>query len=1038
MPQCQTCLLQVDLEATTCPSCGSVIPRVRRISIQERKIASVLFADVRQSLRLIRGRDPEEASEILDPIVDAMVQGTRLQGGTIVQIRGDGVHAVFGAPVSYEDHAERACAAALWMQGHMRLIAADARARWVADVAIRVGIHSGEILFRISHDGGSEMLEVTGDTVYLAARMEQTAVPGVIQISSATRRLAGTTIATRSIGLRRIKGLSERIETFELLSPVADHPPRSHQAAASVTPFINRATELAAMVAALERGGDGPGEAFIVSGEPGCGKSRLIQEAISRYAPSDATVLHGWCTADGSRTAYLPLQILFRQILAAEQSDGDLRQQVRRKLHQANSLPETELDRMALAIAALLDSEAARSADWRVLGSQGRRASIFAAIRALFAALCREGPVILIIEDVHWADRESVAVIHHILDELPARMTMLLNSRPMLTGAESIKHPKLVHIPLAPLSPTEGRELVTTLLGKSEHSDELIDLVTTRAGGNPFFAEEIITDLAEQGVIGGDRFDYRRRHVPPSGGVPMTVRAVLAARIDRLTIEEKNLLETASVIGRVFDCGLLTAILQQPAKLVNRLLLQLISSQFLESAGGADCGFRHALTHEATYLGIAIPRRRVLHQVVLAALALPRDQSMHEPVEELLHHAMQAQQWHEAARYARRAGAKSLGLSANRQARIFLTQGLNALGHLPEGQERDELAVDLLLDMREALFRLGMLPEVVSRLNEAEAIADRLEDRRRRGQIIVNLSHIHWLIGDYDAANKVTDRAVAFVREWRDEALGVRSQFQLGLIQFARGEFMLSAGSMQRVIGAINAAPELLGRYGLDKALEALANSYAARAYTDLGLWGQAEVAVAESRRIADDLDRPFSRLFAEISACYLALQRGSPEAAMEAAEAAIWHCKEADASLMSPIALTLLGAAHLRGGSTAPALESLRQGVTSASGMRLLFNQPYRVALLAEAELRAGAADDALRLARRAIRLAARIGESAGEAFALRTAGLILAATGPSERAERYYRRALTLAERMQMQPLIECCRSELATSGSFVRAIC
>jgi tetratricopeptide (TPR) repeat protein len=407
------------------------------------------------------------------------------------------------------------------------------------------------------------------------------------------------------------------------------------------------------------------------------------------------------------------------------------------------------------------------------------------------------------------------------------------------------------------------------------------------------------------------------------------------------------------------------------------------------------------------------------------------------PVEELLHHATQAQEWQEAARYARQAGAKSLGLSANRQARIFLTQGLNALNHLLEGRERDELAVDIRLDMREALFRLGMLPEVVSRLSEAEVIADRLGDRRRRGQIIINLSHILWLTGDQVAASKVTERAVEYGREWHDEALGVRAVFQLGLIQLAHGEFMLSAGSMERMTAAMHSAPELLGRYGLDKALEALANSYAARAYTDLGHWEQAEAAVAESRRIADELDRPFSRLFAELAACYLALHRATAEAAMEAAEVAMWHCREADASLMSPVALTLLGAAQLRGGSVAPALEALRNAVTSAAAMRLLFNQPYRIALLAEAELRAGAADDALRSARRAIRLAARIGEPAAEALALRTSALILATAGAPERANRYYRRALTLAESMQMLPLIECCRSELAALSPLVPAI-
>ena len=1029
MPQCRTCLQELDQHVATCPNCGAPRLEPRGFSIQERKVTSILFADIRQSLRLIHGRDPEEASEIVDPIVDAFAEGVRRHGGTIVQIRGDGIQAVFGAPVSQEDHASRACNAAIAMRERVRALAEQARARWFADVTVRIGIHSGEVLFRSVRDGVAGMLDVTGDTVYVAARMEQTAVPDTIQISLATRRLAGESITVRAMGTRRIKGLSERLETFELLAPGA--VPRLRRSGATVTPFVNRAAELAALVAALARARCGHGEAIAVSGEPGCGKSRLMQEATRRQPDCDAIVLHAWCTVDGSRTSYLPFQMLCRQALALDRPETDVLSEVQRILGSSAAASGAETARSSVAIAALLDSAAARSAEWLALGPGERRISVFAAMRALFAALCRKRPVVLIIEDLHWADHELLAVIEYILDDPPAHLTLLFNFRPLSAGSAFVRHPKLVHLRLEPLEPAEARELVAQLLGASADSDELIELVNSRAGGNPFFAEEIVTDLAEQGVILGERFAYEVRSEPPSHGVPMTVRAVLAARIDRLTLDEKGLLEAASVIGRVFDRGLLAAVLQQTEEFVDGLLLRLTEAQFVDPSGPGQCSFRHVLTQEATYLGIAAQRRRALHQAILEALVQRHADALHENVEELLRHAVQAQAWHAATRYARAAGAKSLALSANRQARLFLTQGLNTLNLLPEGHKRDELAVDIRLDMREALFRLGMLPEVVSRLSEAETVAERLGDRRRRGQIIINLSHILWLTGDYAAAVAAADRAIARGGEWQDSALSVRARFQFGLTELAGGAFLEAARSMEYVIGAILAAPELLGSYGLDSALEALARSYAARAYTDLGDFAAAEAAIAESRRIAALLNRPFSRLFAELAHAYAALHRGHAAAALDSADAALVLCREAEASLMAPVALTLLGAARLHAGDVTAALEPLRTAVASAAAMKLRFNQPYRIAVLAETELRTTGADAALTSARRAVSLAARIGERAGEAFALRTVGLIQASAGATDRAARFYRRALVLAEALHMQPLLERCRSEIAALG-------
>ena len=642
-------------------------------------------------------------------------------------------------------------------------------------------------------------------------------------------------------------------------------------------------------------------------------------------------------------------------------------------------------------------------------------------IRALLTALSTSHPVLLIIEDLHWADSESLAAIQYNLADLPAGVVLFLAFRSEFVAPWLNDHPELDHLSLQPLALPESRELAARLLGQPDDKAGLVDFVSERAGGNPFFAEEIVADLAEQGFITGKRLAYEMRSTPPPRRVPISIRALIAARTDRLQPEEKGLIESAAVVGPEFDRGLLAAVELRSEAAIRPMLLRLVEGGFLKLATNGLFTFRHALIHEVAYLGIPLFRRRALHHAVYNALAARHRTTPYQHAEELLHHATEAERWPEAARHARQAGAKALSLSANRQARAFLAEGLGALGHMPEGRERDELAVDIRLDMREALFKLGMLPEVVTRLREAALIADSLGDRPRRGQLMIQLSHILWLTGAHAAAGEVAERAINLGHEWQDQALNVRAVFQLGLSQLAIGQFQAAAMSMERTIAAIRSKPAILGKYGLDMALDALARSYAARAYADLGSWEEASAAVADSEKTAEAVNKPFSRVFAKLAAAYVSVSQGQSGPALDAAKAAIRLCAEAEASLLLPVALALLGAAHLSSGSVAAALDPLRSAVTSAGTMGFLFQQPSRLSLLAEAELRSGLPGEAVRSAQRAARLARRLGDLPGQAHAFRTMGLISGSLGKWERANREYTRAASLAASMHMRPLAD-----------------
>ena len=584
----------------------------------ERKQVTVLFADLKGSMELLADRDPEEARQLLDPVLERMMAAVHRYEGTVNQVMGDGIMALFGAPLAHEDHAVRACYAALAMQAAVQQYAAEVQRTHGVPLQMRVGLNAGEVVVRAIGNDLHMDYSAIGQTTHLAARMEQMAMPGSILITPAVLGLAEGYVQVRSLGPMPVRGLDVPVEVFELVG--ASGIRRRLQAAAvrGLTRFVGRDTELAALGQALERAGAGQGQVVAVVGEAGVGKSRLVYECVRSPRTQGWLVLESASVSYGKATPYFPVIDLLKRYVHVE--DADEPRTVRARVTgQVLTLDET-LQETIPALLWLLDALPDDS-PFRTLDPPQRRQRLLDALRRVLLRESQVQPLLLVFEDLHWIDTETQALLDRLVDSLPtARILLLVNYRPEYQHGWSNKT-SYTQLRLDPLPPASADEVLQALLGDDPSLAPLKPLLIARTEGNPFFLEESVRALVETGVLVGERGAYRLAHALQSLQVPATVQAVLAARIDRLPPEEKRLLQTAAVIGMEVPLPLLQAIAEAPEESLQRGLAQLQATEFLYETRlfpEHEYTFKHALTHEVAYGSLLLERRRVLHARIVA------------------------------------------------------------------------------------------------------------------------------------------------------------------------------------------------------------------------------------------------------------------------------------------------------------------------------------------------------------------------------------------------------------------------------------
>ena len=873
----------------------------------------MLFADLKGSMELLADRDPEEARQLLDPVLERMMEAVHRYEGTVNQVMGDGIMALFGAPLAHEDHAVRACYAVLHMQEAIGRYAEALRRQQGLDVQIRVGLNSGEVVVRAIGSDLHMDYTAVGQTTHLAARMEQLARPGTALLTAAALRLVEGYVEVTPLGPVPVKGLPEPVEIYEL---VRAGPVRSRlQAAAArgLTRFVGRDAELEHLRQALARAGAGQGQVVAGVGEAGVGKSRLLYEFTRSHHSHGWLLLASNSVSYGKATAYLPVIDLLKGYSGIEPWDDArrLREKVTGKLLTLDRALEPTLP----ALLALLEVPV-EDPQWHAFDPPQRRRRTLEAIKHLLLRESQVQPLCLVFEDLHWIDAETQALLDSLVESLPtARLLLLVNYRPEYQHGWGSKT-SYTQVRLDPLPPASADAFLQALLGDDPSLAPLTPLLIARTQGNPFFLEESVSTLVETGVLVGERGAYRLAKPLEGLQVPATVQAVLAARIDRLPPEEKRLLQTAAVIGTEVPWPLLQAIADAPDEALHRGLARLQAAEFLYETSlfpERVYTFKHALTHEVAYGGLLRERQRLLHGRIVAAIEQHDADQRAEQVERLAHHALRGEVWDKALAYLRQAGDKALARSAGREAVACFEQALVALAHLPEGRERDEQAIDVRFGLRPALGQQREFGRSLTYLREAEGLAQALGDQHRLGRVAAYMANDFQATGDPQRAVEVGQRALALAGTLGDAALQVVTYVFLGRAYYALGDYPQAIALLRQNLVALEGTL-LWERFGLPGLPSVTSRDTLARCLAQLGAFTEGLAHGEDSLRIAEAINHPNSLIVACYVIGHVYLYQGAWHQAIPWLERGLDVCRVWDIPLLFSLVSSLLGYAYVLG----------------------------------------------------------------------------------------------------------------------------
>src|SRR2546426_1655736 len=668
----------------------------------DRKQVTVLFADVKGSMELAEQLDPEDWHRIMDRFFQLLAEGVHRFEGTVNQYTGDGIMALFGAPIAHEDHAQRACYAALHLRDELRRFAQELRRGRGLDVATRIGINSGEVVVGTIGDDLRMDYTAQGHTVGLAQRMEALAEVGKIYVTAATAQRIEGFFALEDLGAFRVKGATAPVHAYALEGLGRLRTRFDRARARGLSSFVGRDDEMRVLESALARAEHGEGQVIAVVAPAGTGKSRLSFELVEGCRAKGLAVIEAQALAHGRSIPLRPVLEMFRQRFGITERDVDLA--AREKIAGALLLLDPSFAEILPAMFEFMGvPDPLRPAPRTAPEAAQRR--MLEHVRRIVKADTRDRTVVTLIEDLHWLDDASDRFVAELVEIAPAtRVLLLLNFRPEYT-AEWTKRSTVQQIALQPLGPEAVREMLAAAIGDDPSVRGLPERIHARTGGNPFFAEEIVQALIEDGSLAGTPGGYRLTRAIEKVPLPETVQNVLAARIDRLEPRQKHVLQTAAVIGRELPRSLLAAVCDVVVAGLDDALAALRRTEFLFETAlypHVEYAFKHPLTHEVAYQSQLAARRTAVHRAVAQAMETLYPEQLDERAAEIAWHWEEAGERAAAARWHVRAAS----WVEHRDVGEAIRHWRAAFGLLPELPE-DRAEADLLIHLCQHLLFFG-------------------------------------------------------------------------------------------------------------------------------------------------------------------------------------------------------------------------------------------------------------------------------------------------------------------------------------------
>jgi class 3 adenylate cyclase/tetratricopeptide (TPR) repeat protein len=985
----------------------------------ERKHVTVLFADVRGSTALIDKLDPEEALEILGPVLQVLMDAIHQHDGFVNQARGDGIMALFGAPIATEDHAVQACHAAIAMHAAIH----ELNRRRGGDISLRIGINSGDVVI---HSIGSNLImnyDAVGKTVHLAARMEDLAAPNAIMLTAATYKLARGFIVAEPRGAVTLKGVEEPVETFALaeMRSTTRWQARSSQ---GLSVLVGRQAELDTLRSVLKRAANGNGQALTLIGPAGLGKSRLIHDFVGEL-PGEWMVLEAACVPQHTQSSYYPISDLIRNLfgIGIDDRPDTVAERVRKEIVAL----DPALSRHIPAISSVLDITV-DDQDWKKLEPQEKRRGIIEAITALILFQERRTPLLIIVEDVHWIDSETRIILHNVLSLLRGlRIFLVMTQRP----EGGLADPDLLRLELSALSDGAAQEMLDRLMGRDETLQSIRNRIVAKAQGNPLFLEELIQSLAETGSFEGVRGDYRLSHPAERIEIPQTIHTVLAARIDRLDGMPKTLLQTSAVIGADVSIALLCGMLEVPVGKIAGDLKALEHADLFRKVRriGSEYSFKHQLIREVAYGTMLLGTRRSLHARAVATIESRFGDRLDEHIDRLADHAFMAELWEKAVPYQLRSCRRAARRGAHQDAIGIYHRGLETLSHWPASAAKTRAEIDFRLIVVIALEPVGKHRLIADILREARNLAAASNDPIRNAAVNCQFAVALWRIGEHDGAMEAAKTASSIAQQIGDPALIFASLHHVGIVHYATGAYRESIAIHEKCIGF--EYPELDSkRAGWACYPSVLLRTFLADSLIEIGEIERAEVMAVEASRRAEAADHFYSRANISHVLARLRTAQGRYAEAVSLTRECWQSCLDLGIVQMYPILAARMGEAYLGLGDVKAAAEILAKPerldvplAENAYGWGWLFVTQGRAFLAAGDHAQARASG------RRALALAEERGEPPQQAHALKLLGDAALAGGGISEARAYFERALDLATKCGMRPLMDKCSAALSS---------
>ena len=923
----------------------------------ERKTVTALFADIKGSMELMEDLDPEEARVIVDPALKLMIDAVHRYDGYIVQSTGDGIFALFGAPVAHEDHPQRALYAALRMQDDMRRFADRLRAEKGMNLQVRVGANVGEVVVR-SIQTGERQAEYTpiGHSTSLASRLQSLANPGSIAISDGLHKLVDGYFALRALGPARIKGSSEPVNVYEVvgLGPLRTRLQRA--AGRGLTKFVGRAREMEALRHALERAKAGHGQIVAATAEPGVGKSRLFFE-FKAVSQSGCLVLETVSVSYGKASAYLPvIDLLHGYFKIGSEDDGRSRREtVAGKITILDRTLEGTLPYLFGLLGIVEGNDPLAQMD-----AQVKKRRTLEAIKRILLRESLNQPLMVIFEDLHWIDDQTQELLNLLAESIgTAKLLLLVNYRPEYShqwGSRTY----YTQLRLDPLGKESADEMLSALLGDDAEMAHLKRLIIQRTEGTPFFIEETVQALFEDGALQRNGSVKLTRPLAELK-IPPTVQGILAARIDWLPSEAKALLQALSVIGREFPLSLIRAVVPKSDNELDRLLNDLQLGEFVyeqPSVGGTEYTFKHALTQEVAYNSVLLERRKQLHERIGAALETLYANALEDHLAGLAHHYSRSVNADKSLRYLTLAGQQAQERSAFTEAQALLQKAIESIKALPESPKRDAREMELASSLARVLFLTKGFTAADTR-----AAAERARVLAEKGgtlsQLVLRVYDV-WrgviTSGDHLNAGALADRILYLARrDGSPTSLAFAHQAEESK-SFWRGDLIAADEHFAHLSGLLKEVD-----FSQTPGVVAIAIGNASRCAWMLGYPDKARERIAKLTAFARDSKNPYDPAFSLFyESCLFCLLK-EPQRTNVAATRALAVCEQHGFPLVANQARIMVGWARAQLGSTGEGVAMIREGLTgyTESGEGLAITD--HLTRLAEAQALDGKSDDAL-----------------------------------------------------------------------------